>query len=110
MLDWNTIIVLFGSIIGSGGFAAIVVKIIDVREKRKNKKDDIQQSRDIILMGLAASDLIRIMQDEIRKGETDMYTRKHVDKLYKAYKILNGNGIVDSLYSAYIMLKIKPEE
>ena len=96
MIDWSTVLIC---LIGSGGISTILFKLFDLISKRKHKKDDLQESRDALLVLLAWDALIRIMRECIASGCMSISKRQFCDKIYKAYKNLGGNDVVDTLWA-----------
>jgi hypothetical protein len=96
-MDW-TLLGIILAFLGGTGVSTIIVKIIDVKSKKKDCRDATQIARDTILVCLSAESLIRLMQECLHKGYMDIHQRRFCEKLYGAYKALGGNDIVDSLY------------
>jgi hypothetical protein len=105
-MDWNILL----AFLGGSGVSAIIVKLIDIKSNKKEKRSEIQIARDDVLMGLSASRLIEVMQECIKNKEIDIHQYKHCSKLYKAYKILGGNDLVDDLWRRVQDLPIKQDE
>jgi len=95
VLDWNTIIIAF---ISSGGITAIIFKLLDYLGKKKAERD--------LLVAIGGDALIRIMRERLKEGCTDVATHRFCEKIYKAYKSLGGNDLVDTLWQQYQKLKI----
>jgi hypothetical protein len=108
-MDWTAIGIIL-AFLGGSGVSTIIVKIIDLKSKKKDCRDAVQIARDDVLMALSSWRLVDIMQDCISYNEIDIHTYKHCAKLYKAYKILGGNDLVDDLWKRCQELPIKPEQ
>ncbi len=104
MIDWTIIIV---AIIGSGGLSTVIVKLMEIRSNKKDKRNALQIARDDIMVCLAGNTQIEIMERCLYKGFMTISERKYCDKLHKAYKALGGNDIVDSLWDQCLELPIQ---
>lgn len=105
-MDWNTIAL---AALGSTSLSTIIVKLLDMINNRKKKNDESQINRDIILVAMAGRELIGIIEKAIEvDGYMDLETRRHCEKLFKAYVALGGNGIVKRLWEQCQSLPLEP--
>lgn len=96
------------AIVSSSGIAAVVVKLIDVFSNRRSKRDAMQEARDTILVSIAGDNQIRVMHACLNDGFMTLPQRRWCEKLHKAYKVLGGNDIVDSLWEQCKELPLEP--
>ncbi|MEG1621093.1 MAG: hypothetical protein RR322_04190 [Oscillospiraceae bacterium] len=80
--------------------AAITVSVVALFKQYKATQLGVQ--------ALLRSQLIVIYNKYIDKGWMPIYEKENVEHLYKEYKILKGNGVIDGLYE--IMMKFPTAE
>ena len=54
--------------------------------------------------------LFRDLENAIERGWTTLEERREVAKLYESYKVLGGNGEIQTMYEIYITLPLKEVE
>lgn len=89
-------------------------------KKDTNKKNEIEETKKAIkkqedknelLLGLARISLINKMQESLDRGFTTQADYEVIEALYKPYKELGGNGVVEHLFEhRYNTLKVKEHE
>lgn len=80
--------------------AAITVAVVALFKQYKATQLGVQ--------ALLRSQIITIYNKYIDKGWMPIYEKENVEHLYKEYKILKGNGVIDSLYE--ITMKLPTNE
>ena len=89
------------TILGSGGFAALISGIISVFENRRKTRDCIRAS---LYFQIRQTGL-----DCIREGSIDAPTLEAICKAHDTYESLGGNGYIDSIMARVNKLPIKDE-
>jgi hypothetical protein len=105
-MDWTTIIV---AVFSSGALTAIL-RFIDKRIDKKDKRDEKQESRDKLLIFLAAEKQVAKMQEFIDKGTISMSDCQYFAEVYSDYKKLGGNHLVDINWKKCQSLRIEPDK
>ena len=90
------------TIIGSGGFAALVSGIITLISTRGRTRDGV---RDSLYFQIRQTGL-----DCIRDGSIDPPTLEAICKAHDTYEKLGGNGYIDSIMDRVGKLPIKDEQ
>ncbi|MCK4024904.1 hypothetical protein [Streptococcus iners] len=71
----------------------------DVKEEVETLKNSSRSSRRYLLY--------KDLEMAIERGWTTLEERREVAKLFDSYKILGGNGEIETMYQIYIQLQIK---
>ncbi|HEM6189619.1 TPA: hypothetical protein U2C48_000232 [Streptococcus suis] len=71
----------------------------DVKEEVSTLKNSSRSSRRYLLY--------KDLEIAIERGWTTLEERREIAKLFDSYKILGGNGEIETMYQIYIQLQIK---
>ncbi|MGQ7499926.1 hypothetical protein ACTGXZ_07025 [Streptococcus suis] len=71
----------------------------DVKEEVETLKNSSRSSRRYLLY--------KDLEIAIERGWTTLEERREIAKLFDSYKILGGNGEIETMYQIYIQLQIK---
>ncbi|HFI0083547.1 TPA: hypothetical protein ACGOR9_001198 [Streptococcus suis] len=71
----------------------------DVKEEVDTLKNSSRSSRRYLLY--------KDLEMAIERGWTTLEERREIAKLFDSYKILGGNGEIETMYQIYIQLRIK---
>ncbi|HEM6088453.1 TPA: hypothetical protein U2B88_000456 [Streptococcus suis] len=71
----------------------------DVKEEVETLKNSSRSSRRYLLY--------KDLEMAIERGWTTLEERREIAKLFDSYKILGGNGEIETMYQIYIQLQIK---
>ncbi|HFI0600716.1 TPA: hypothetical protein ACGO9Z_002248 [Streptococcus suis] len=71
----------------------------DVKEEVSTLKNSSRSSRRYLLY--------KDLEMAIERGWTTLEERREIAKLFDSYKILGGNGEIETMYQIYIQLQIK---
>ncbi|HEM4412497.1 TPA: hypothetical protein U1Y64_000209 [Streptococcus suis] len=71
----------------------------DVKEEVETLKNSSRSSRRYLLY--------KDLDTAIERGWTTLEERREIAKLFDSYKILGGNGEIETMYQIYIQLQIK---
>lgn len=71
----------------------------DVKEEVETLKNSSRSSRRYLLY--------KDLETAIERGWTTLEERREIAKLFDSYKILGGNGEIETMYQIYIQLQIK---
>ncbi|HEP1794286.1 TPA: hypothetical protein VB881_000903 [Streptococcus suis] len=71
----------------------------DVKEEVSTLKNSSRSSRRYLLY--------KDLENAIKQGWTTLEERREIAKLFDSYKILGGNGEIDTMYQIYIQLPMK---
>ncbi|MBY4986192.1 hypothetical protein K6V35_06995 [Streptococcus suis] len=71
----------------------------DVKEEVETLKNSSRSSRRYLLY--------KDLETAIERGWTTLEERREIAKLFDSYKILGGNGEIETMYQIYIQLPIK---
>ncbi|NRG69106.1 hypothetical protein HPB00_06485 [Streptococcus suis] len=71
----------------------------DVKEEVETLKNSSRSSRRYLLY--------KDLEMTIERGWTTLEERREIAKLFDSYKILGGNGEIETMYQIYIQLQIK---
>ncbi|MGU7978436.1 hypothetical protein ACS6XX_05195 [Streptococcus suis] len=71
----------------------------DVKEEVSTLKNSSRSSRRYLLY--------KDLEIAIKRGWTTLEERREIAKLFDSYKILGGNGEIETMYQIYIQLPIK---
>ncbi|CYU11727.1 hypothetical protein HO609_02375 [Streptococcus suis] len=71
----------------------------DVKEEVSTLKNSSRSSRRYLLY--------KDLENAIEQGWTTLEERREIAKLFDSYKILGGNGEIETMYQIYIQLPIK---
>lgn len=97
--EW--IIVIIGWVISACGFGTIVSKAINKRIDTVSEQQTVQKARqnavELGVQALLRANIISIYNKYMDRGEIPIYERENIDHLYKEYKALGGNGVIESL-------------
>lgn len=75
-------------------------------EERKKK----EIARDNLLLAMSRTMIIRECNHYIAKGHAPLYAVSAITAMYEAYRDLDGNGAVTSIYSDFIVLPHSSKE
>lgn len=73
----------------------------DVKEEVETLKNSSRSSRRYLLY--------KDLETAIERGWTTLEERREIAKLFDSYKILGGNGEIETMYQIYIQLPMKEE-
>ncbi|HEM6372760.1 TPA: hypothetical protein U2D20_002001 [Streptococcus suis] len=74
-------------------------RLSDVKEEVSTLKNSSRSSRRYLLY--------KDLEMAIERGWTTLEERREIAKLFDSYKILGGNGEIETMYQIYIQLQIK---
>lgn len=83
----------------SSNFSDILARIENIQENDRYQSEGLQC--------VLREQLLREMEPCISKGCVDDHTRENVEHMYRAYRSLNGNGMIEALYKQFA--KLVPE-
>lgn len=78
---------------------------IEIRKQLTENMEEQKRQRAFLLaqqegtMALIRESIVGIHKQSVNRGSMDMHQRESLNKLYTAYKGMNGNGMVDTLYA-----------
>lgn len=104
MIRWDIIIAVISAVFASSGFWAFALAVYQHKQHQKDNESLERQA----LLGLLHEKLIEKCDFYIQRGYiTEAEMRDFDEYLYKPYRALNGNGLVEKLHLTLIE-KIKP--
>lgn len=78
--------------------ALLVEQLNDSRDEQKRQREFLIAQQEGT-MALIRESIVGIHKESVKRGYMDMHQRESLNKLYSAYKGMNGNGMVDTLYA-----------
>lgn len=86
------------SILGVSGIISTFVnrKLLKL-EQRQQEQEERYKAVENGVQALLRANIINIYNKYTDRGEIPIYERENVEHLYKEYKTLGGNGVVESL-------------
>lgn len=68
------------------------------------------EARDDAVRSLLRTDIVSLCHKSFEKGYIVLYNRENLIDMFKAYKILGGNGAVESIYKKTMELPVVARE
>lgn len=86
------------SILGVSGIVSAIVnrKILQI-EQRQHEQEERYKAVENGVQALLRANIISIYNKYMERGNIPIYERENIEHLYKEYKTLGGNGVVESL-------------
>jgi len=91
------------SVLATAVIGFIVAKVKEIARKQKATDEGLQS--------LLRAEIIRTYEKSIDRGFCPIYSKEAFEHCYRAYKDLNGNGVVDEIFKQTMSLPTsKPKE
>ncbi|HFI0026192.1 TPA: hypothetical protein ACGOVU_001711 [Streptococcus suis] len=87
-----------------------VANVKKVVSDNRNSLNDVKEEVDTLKNSSRSSRRYLLYKDlemAIERGWTTLEERREIAKLFDSYKILGGNGEIETMYQIYIQLQIK---
>lgn len=107
----TAIIVAIIAAVSSSGVSSLLIYMLQRRDKKKDREDDIEKAKTQILVGLARECIIERCNYHLKpeNGITYKEWEDLNEHLYKPYKALGGNGRAERMIRDVSSLEFRPD-
>jgi hypothetical protein len=92
------LIAIFTAVFASQGLWALILYLVQRKDKKKDKKEEVLDHQSKMLLGLGHDRIICLGKEYLAKGSMTEDEYENLNKyLYAPYKALGGNGTAEKI-------------
>lgn len=107
----SIILTIVGAVFASSGLWTLILYLIQRKDKKKDKEDEVLDHQSQMLLGLGHDRIIYLGTKYIEEGSISENQFENLNKyLYEPYKKLGGNGTAEKIMEDVKSLPIRKEK
>ena len=112
MVSIETMLVtIIGAVFASSGLWTLILYLVQRKDKKKDKEDEVLKQQSDMLLGLGHDRIIYLGAKYIKEGSISEDQFENLNKyLYEPYKKLGGNGTAEKIMEDVRNLPIRKDK